>query len=86
MRPAPIPNDDDTGTIEDQYVADPLADSTNALWNDTAKRNRDIFTEIFRPVPTNLVRSWAQYDVSIHSTYSGLHRLTWQCRTTSRRS
>ena len=63
MRPAPIPNDDETGTADDACVADPLADSTDALWNDTAKRNRDIFTEVFRPIPSNFIRKWDAYEV-----------------------
>ncbi|OJA19475.1 hypothetical protein AZE42_04918 [Rhizopogon vesiculosus] len=54
MRCAPEVNEDEIGTPEDIAVADPLADSTLELWNRTAKRNREIFTEIFRPVPTNL--------------------------------
>jgi phospholipase D1/2 len=67
MRPAPFPNDDETHESEDELVADPLADATVALWNDTARKNREIFTEIFRPVPTNLVRNWAAYDVRLVS-------------------
>ena len=63
MRPAPHPNKDETDDPEDQRVADPLSDQTLNLWYDTARKNREIFTEIFRPVPTNLVRDWAQYDV-----------------------
>ena len=64
MRAAPFPNEDETGSDEDARVADPLADSTVDLWNNTARRNREIYTEIFRPVPTNLIRSWKDYDVS----------------------
>lgn len=64
MRPAPNGNPDQTGTHEDELVADPLARQTNDLWCDTAKKNREIFTEIFRPVPTNLVRDWKAYEVS----------------------
>jgi phospholipase D1/2 len=63
MRCAPEANDDEIGTPHDDVVADPLADSTLELWNRTAKRNREIFTELFRPVPTNLVRSWSAYEV-----------------------
>ena len=62
MRPAPIANDDETGMVEDDCVADPLADSTETLWNETAKRNRDIYTEIFRPIPSNFIRKWDAYD------------------------
>lgn len=64
MRPAPHPNPDELSEPQDQIVADPISDETMRLWNETAKRNRDIFTEIFRPVPTNLVRDWDAYAVS----------------------
>lgn len=63
MRCAPVPNKDSIGDPYDELVADPLADATQQLWNDTARRNREVFTEVFRPVPTNLVRSWSAYDV-----------------------
>ena len=65
MRAAPIANDDEVGTVEDEMVADPLADETERLWNDTARTNREIFTECFRPVPTNLIRSWDAYEVRL---------------------
>lgn len=35
------------------------------LWENTARTNREIFTEIFRPVPTNLIRSFKDYDVRL---------------------
>lgn len=63
MRPAPIPNQDETYLPEDAAVADPLSDETLDLLYDTARKNREIFTELFRPVPTNLVRSWSAYEV-----------------------
>ena len=63
MQPAPIPNDYELGTEEDQLVADPLADSTLELFDSTAKKNRAIFTEVFRPVPSNLVRDYKSYEV-----------------------
>ena len=63
MRPAPIPNDDETSMREDSVVADPLSNEMEALWFETARRNREIFTEVFRPVPSNLVRNWDAYDV-----------------------
>jgi phospholipase D1/2 len=68
MRPAPIPNEDETELEEDRVVADPLSDQTLALWQDTAKMNRDIFTELFRPVPTNLVQNKEQYKVCFFGT------------------
>ncbi|EIN06494.1 phospholipase D/nuclease [Punctularia strigosozonata HHB-11173 SS5] len=61
MQPAPIPNENEIGTPEDNAVADPLSEETDRLWNETAKTNREIFTEIFRPVPTNLIRDWNAY-------------------------
>lgn len=63
MHPAPIPNEDETYLPEDAAVADPLSDDMLDLLYNTARRNREIFTELFRPVPTNLVRSWAAYEV-----------------------
>ena len=61
MKPAPFPNDNEVGSPDDGAVTDPLADKTMNLWFETARKNREIFTEIFRPVPTNLVRDWAAY-------------------------
>jgi phospholipase D1/2 len=74
MRPAPYPNDNEIGSQDDAAVADPLADSTLNLWYDTARKNREIFTEVFRPVPTNLVRDWAAYDVGTFLSFSQVHR------------
>ncbi|KAG2106164.1 uncharacterized protein F5147DRAFT_701272 [Suillus discolor] len=56
---------------EDTAVADPLADSTLELWNHTARVNREIFTEVFRPVPTNLVRSWSAYESYLPKVKTG---------------
>lgn len=64
MKPAPHPNEDESLLEEDRAVADPLADATILLWESTAKKNREVFTELFRPVPTNLVRSKSAYKVS----------------------
>ncbi|EJC99464.1 phospholipase D [Fomitiporia mediterranea MF3/22] len=71
MRPAPIPNDDETATREDELVADPLADETLALFDGTAKKNRGIFTEIFRTVPSNLVRDYKSYDNFVPKVKTG---------------
>ena len=64
MKPAPHPIEDESRLEEDRAVADPLADETILLWESTAKKNREVFTELFRPVPTNLVRSKSAYKVS----------------------
>jgi len=72
MRPAPVLNIDEFGTHNDNLVADPLSPDTDELWNNTAKRNREIFTEVFRPLPTNLVRSWSAYDVSPTLLFLGI--------------
>ncbi|TFK85137.1 phospholipase D/nuclease, partial [Polyporus arcularius HHB13444] len=71
MRPAPHPNDDETDQPEDQTVADPLSDDTINLWNNTARKNREIFTEVFRPVPTNLIRKWKDYDAYVPDVMTG---------------
>ena len=67
MRPAPIPNDDETLLKQDLMVADPLGEGCDGLLRDTARRNREILTLFFRPVPTNLVRNWGAYDVRVLS-------------------
>jgi hypothetical protein len=64
MRPAPEPNEDETCLEEDARVADPLSDGLLNLLNTTARVNREVFTELFRPVPSNLVHNWNAYDVS----------------------
>ena len=69
MRPAPYPNADQTQSREDSLVADPLSDETDNLLKETARKNREVFTELFRPIPTNLVRSWATYEVIFHLFY-----------------
>ncbi|KAF9259463.1 phospholipase D/nuclease [Marasmius fiardii PR-910] len=71
MRPAPHANEDETQLREDEMVADPLSEETMRLWNDTAKKNREVFTEVFRPVPTNLVRSWSAYDGYVPKVKTG---------------
>ncbi|KAH9940163.1 phospholipase D/nuclease [Epithele typhae] len=71
MRAAPHPNPDETQLDEDRQVADPLAEDTVNLWNNTARQNREIFTEIFRPVPTNLIRKWKDYDNYVPNVMTG---------------
>ncbi|KAH7886577.1 hypothetical protein F5I97DRAFT_1807371 [Phlebopus sp. FC_14] len=71
MRPAPEPNEDEMGDDDDAKVADPLADTTLDLWNNTARENRAAFTEIFRPVPTDLVRSWSDYETYVPKVKKG---------------
>ncbi|TFL05257.1 phospholipase D/nuclease [Pterulicium gracile] len=62
MRAAPFPNQSELHEEADQLVADPICDTMWRLWNETAKKNTQVFTDLFRPVPTNLVRNWAGYD------------------------
>ena len=64
MRPAPVANEDTLDSEQDRLVADPLADSTLGLFDGTARRNREIFAELFHPVPSNVVRNWETYEVS----------------------
>jgi len=71
MRPAPHPIEDESHLEEDQAVADPLSDVTISLWENTARKNREIFTEIFRPVPSNLVRSKSAYKAYLPNVKNG---------------
>ncbi|KAJ3807520.1 phospholipase D/nuclease [Lentinula aff. lateritia] len=56
MRSAPHPNPDRLNSQEDQMVAAPLSTNPINLWTGIARQNREILTEVFRPVPSNLVR------------------------------
>lgn len=71
MRPAPFPNDDETMLDVDRMVADPLSEGCERLWNDTAHTNRQAFSDIFKPVPTNIVRDWKAYSVSVLAEVTG---------------
>ncbi|KAJ7848734.1 hypothetical protein B0H14DRAFT_2356604, partial [Mycena olivaceomarginata] len=71
MRPAPTPNEDEAGCEEDGLVTDPLPEQMVEVWNKTARKNSEIFTEIFRPVPTNLVRDWEAYDGYVPKVKAG---------------
>jgi phospholipase D1/2 len=64
MRPAPVSNEDETYLVDDARVADPLSDEFLNLFSTTARVNREVFTELFRPLPSNLVHNWNAYDVS----------------------
>ena len=63
MRAPPWPQADETQLREDALVADPLSDGMLNLWYTTARSNREIFSQIFRTVPTDNVRNWDQYKV-----------------------
>jgi phospholipase D1/2 len=63
MRPAPVPNPDELGLPEDILVSDPMSIEMEDLWNGTASRNRAIFAELFKTVPSDTVRNLEQYKV-----------------------
>ena len=71
MRAAPIPNDDEFGTDEDALVADPLGDDFGELWRRTAHENRAIFQNLFKPVPSDLVRNNKQYEEYVPKVVTG---------------
>jgi len=71
MKPAPHPIEDESRLQEDRAVADPLADDTILLWEGTARKNREVFTELFRPIPTNLVRSKSAYKAYLPDVKNG---------------
>lgn len=77
MRAVPYPSEDETQSNEDQLVADPLSDQFLDLWDGTARKNRQIFGEIFKTVPTDVVRNWDQYKVSLPSLPAPSPR--WPC-------
>lgn len=55
-------NDYDWGSEGDRLVEDPLSESFDALWNGTARTNTEVFEKVFRSLPSNSVRNWADYN------------------------
>ncbi|KAK4218591.1 hypothetical protein QBC37DRAFT_189759 [Rhypophila decipiens] len=55
-------NDYDWGSPADRLVADPLDSKFLSLWSDTARKNTEIFSRAFHPVPNDKVRTWEDYD------------------------
>ncbi|KAG8946540.1 hypothetical protein FRC04_011598 [Tulasnella sp. 424] len=71
QRAVPYPSEDETQSDEDQRVADPLSDEFLELWDATARKNRSIFGEIFKTVPTDVVRNWDQYKAYMPKVKTG---------------
>ncbi|KAL7424937.1 hypothetical protein Q5752_000624 [Cryptotrichosporon argae] len=61
MHPAPTLNAYEFGTVEDKAVEDFLAPEFEQLWVKTGRANRAAFEHVFRPVPTDSVRTWDDY-------------------------
>ncbi|KIY71099.1 phospholipase D/nuclease [Cylindrobasidium torrendii FP15055 ss-10] len=68
MRPAPTPNPE---LPDDDRIVDPVSEETMGLWKSTARKNRQIFQELFHPVPSDLVRDWSAYDKYVPSVKTG---------------
>jgi phospholipase D1/2 len=62
FEPIGVPNDYDWGSEEDRMVADPLSDEFLGHWNWRARINTESFGKVFHPVPTDAVKTWAEYD------------------------
>lgn len=56
------PNAYDWGSPSDILVRDPLAPEFLSLWHSTARKNTEIFSRAFHPVPNDKVRTWEDYD------------------------
>ncbi|KAG8876589.1 hypothetical protein FRB98_007233 [Tulasnella sp. 332] len=65
MHAVPYPNEDTTQSREDQMVQDPVSPQFWNYWEATAVQNRELFSEIFKTVPTDAVRNWNQYKTFI---------------------
>ncbi|KAI1877539.1 hypothetical protein JX265_003547 [Neoarthrinium moseri] len=46
----------------DRLVADPMTREFWDLWTGTARTNTEVFNKVFHPVPTDLVRTWDEYE------------------------
>jgi len=55
-------NEYDWGSDADRLVADPLSPRFMDLWRTTARRNTEIFSRAFHPVPDDKVRTWKDYE------------------------
>ncbi|KAK4041939.1 hypothetical protein C8A01DRAFT_14386 [Parachaetomium inaequale] len=55
-------NDYDWGSAADRLVQDPLSRDFIDLWRATARRNTEIFSRAFHPVPDDKMRTWEDYD------------------------
>lgn len=55
-------NQYDWGSPADILVQDPLDPKFLQLWTSTAKKNTEIFSRAFHPVPNNKVRTWEDYE------------------------
>lgn len=72
MLPVPHPSEYDFGSPEDKLVEDVLSADFWKVWNETAINNQAAFERIFRPVPTNQVRNWKDYDSWLAPTKAAL--------------
>jgi phospholipase D1/2 len=71
MTPVPHPHKDTLLSEEDQLVADPLSDDFQKLWTETAHKNTQLFAEVFKPVPSNNVRNWKEYENYVPKVKAG---------------
>ncbi|KAL2190140.1 phospholipase D/nuclease [Thermothelomyces heterothallicus CBS 203.75] len=55
-------NDYDWGSAADELVQDPLSREFRDLWCTTARRNTEIFSRAFHPVPDDKMRTWDDYN------------------------
>ncbi|SPQ25196.1 43ab1b8c-7699-4c09-a344-cc17b2df94f7 [Thermothielavioides terrestris] len=55
-------NEYDWGSPADRLVQDPMSPEFLRLWQTTARRNTEIFSRAFHPVPNDQVRTWEDYD------------------------
>lgn len=61
MTAVPTPNAYDWGSPSDLLVEDPLSLDFQRLMNETGRANRAVFDRVFRSIPNDMIRSWAQY-------------------------
>ena len=57
---------------EDQTISDPLSEDFFNLWTGTAKKNREVFSDVFRTVPHDSVTSWAKYKDWVKDNLDGV--------------
>jgi len=62
MLPVNVPQEDDTGSREDQIVTDPMGRELEEMWTGRARVNTQAFNKVFRCVPAAGILNWKDYE------------------------
>jgi phospholipase D1/2 len=69
MRPPPFLSDDEINDPYTEVVADPLSTDFQRLWNNTARKNTEVYVDVFKVVPNDTIKTWDAYKVRNFADY-----------------